>query len=298
MEKLDQNLKKELLTWHEKLFARSVRRKEKLQRLKESLGSICNQRCLLISGGDAMIARNLRQNGTVWEVLGINEKAVTGLRQILDDEVKQFAELPLPYEDNSFDTLIIADALECVPQDYDFIKDCHRVLKSDGRLIITVGCMRSFGVIRGLNQLVGQRDEQAGRLRPGYASRQLFDILKDGFDVPGITRYSGFFSAFAGVFASLAARLVVAPCYEIPPEQVDQYLFYKYRHLNVLVGVGYAFMLLAAGLDKISGFLPRYNLIAKTKPRTWRSRKVPVLADGRSIAEAALNTKIGTAVEF
>lgn len=298
MEEHDQNLKQELLAWHEKLFAHSVRRKEKLQRVKESLGSIINQRCLLISGGDGMMARKLRQNGTAWDVLGVHEQAATGLRQLLDTEVKQLAGLPLPYEDNSFDTLVIADALECVEQDYDFIKECHRVLKSDGRLIITVGCMRGFGVIRGLNQLIGRPDADAGRVRPGYMSRQLFDILKDGFDVPGITRYSGFFLEFAGVFASLAAKCSVASCYERPPAQVDQGLFHKYRNLNMLAGVMYGLMLLAAGLDRISGFLPRYNLIAKTKPRTWRPRKVPVLADGRSIAEAALNTKIGTAVEF
>lgn len=298
MEKLDQNLKQELLAWHEKLFARSVRRKDKLQRLKEALGSTSTQRCLLISGGDAMIAHKLRQNGTAWETMGVHEKATVSLRQILGDEVTPFVQLPLPYEENSFDTVVVADALECVEQDYDFIKDCHRVLKSDGRLIVTVSSMRSHGVIRGLNTLVGQRGEEAGRLRPGYMSRQLFDILKDGFDVPGITRYSGFFTELAGVFTSLAARLTVGSCYEMPPEQVDQYLFYKYRHLNMLAGVGYGLMLLAIGLDKATGFLPRYNLIAKTKPRAWRPRKVPVLADGRSIAEAALNTRIGTAVEF
>jgi SAM-dependent methyltransferase len=245
-----------------------------------------------------MLVRKLQQNGTVWEVLAVHEQAAVGLRQILTTEVTQFGELPLPYEDNSFDTLVIVDSLECVDQDYDFIKDCHRVLKSDGRLIVTVSCMRSCGVIRGLHKLMGRRDAQAGLLRPGYASRQLFDLMKDGFDVPGITRYSGFFTELVDVFSSLAARMMGVPCYEMPPARVDQELFRRYGRLNFVAGLGSLFLLLAVGLDKMSAFMPRYDLIAKTKPRVWRPRKIPVLADGRSIAEAALNTKIGTAVEF
>lgn len=298
MEKLDQDLRRELLVWHERLFNRSVRRKEKLQRLKEALGSTSNQRCLLISGGDAIIARKLQQNGTVWSVLGIHQAATTGLQQLVDEEVATFGALPLAYEDNSFDTVVIEGALECVEEDAAFIKDCHRVLKSDGCLIITVGCMRSCGVIRGLNELLGRCDEGAGRLRSGYMSRQLFDILKDGFDVPGITRFSGFFTEFFGVFSSLAAKMSGVPYYEMPADRVDAALFSKYRHLNTLVGFGRGFIWFGTLLDKMFMLLPRYNLIAKTKPRFWRSRKVPVLADGRSIAEAALNTKIGTAVEF
>jgi SAM-dependent methyltransferase len=298
MDVLDQNLRRELLTWHERLFSHSIRRKEKLMRLKESLGSTSHQHCLLISAGDVMLAQKLRQNGTVWDFLAVTDASATGMGQVLNADISRFSGLPLAYEENTFDSVVIADALEYIEPDYEFIKECHRVLKSDGRLVITVGSMRNFGLIRGLKQLIGPNDLQAGRFRPGYTSRQLFDILKDGFDVPGITRYSGFFTELTGIWSSLSARIIAGPHYEIPPEQVDQYLFYKYRNLNAAFAIGHLFMWFSTILDKIFIMFPRYNLIAKTKTRAWRPRKIPVLADGRSIAEAALNTRIGTAVEF
>lgn len=298
MDVLDQNIRQELVTWHEKLFSRSIRRKEKLARLKESLGSTIQHRCLLISSGDAMIAQKLRQSGTVWSVLAMNDAAANGLSGVLGEEVHSIKEGRLLFDDNAFDTVVISDALEYVESDYEFVKECHRVLKSTGGLVVTVDSLRGYGLIRGLRQLVGPTDSQAGRYRPGYTSRQLFDLFKDGFDVPGITRYSGFFTEFSAIGSALMARLTAGARYEVPPEEVGRNLFYKYRSLNIAFALGYVFMWFSTVLDKVTIFLPRYKLIAKTKPRTWRSRATPKLKDGRSLAEAALNTKIGTAVEF
>lgn len=43
----------------------------------------------------------------------------------------------LPFEDDAFDCIIAAAALEHTAQDYESLKELYRVLKTDGRLIIT-----------------------------------------------------------------------------------------------------------------------------------------------------------------
>ena len=60
----------------------------------------------------------------------------------------------------------------------------------------------------------------------------------------------------------------------------------------------YPFFWLAAQLDKLLFFTKGYCLIGRARRRQWRPRRTPVLADGRSIAEAALGGKIGTAAPF
>ena len=109
--------------------------------------------------------------------------------------------------------------------------------------------------------------------------------------------------AFARLFAytplgALANRLARGP-YNMPPEKPGSEEFYHYSRLSAFASLVYPLMWF---LDKIErllrGFVPGHNLIAKTKRRVWRARRTPIFIDGRSIAEAALNTKIGTAAPF
>ena len=55
---------------------------------------------------------------------------------------------------------------------------------------------------------------------------------------------------------------------------------------------------LAVALDTLLAFTRGYDLIARARRRPWRPRRAPILSDGRSIAEAALGGKIGTAAPF
>ena len=54
-----------------------------------------------------------------------------------------------------------------------------------------------------------------------------------------------------------------------------------------------------AGLrDMVREFPAGYHMVVRARRRVWRPRLTPKLQDGRSIADAALNTKIGTAQPF
>ncbi len=71
-------------------------------------------------------------------------------------------------------------------------------------------------------------------------------------------------------------------------------VLYRYRRLNTLAGIAYPLLWLLSKLE----FLPGHKLALKSRRRLWRPRTTPKLVDGRSIAEAAINTKIGTAAPF
>ena len=85
----------------------------------------------------------------------------------------------------------------------------------------------------------------------------------------------------------------------MPGEKTGTEEFYHYTKLNALAIMAYPLMWLLSKLEeKLLFFVPGHNMVAKTKRRVWRARKQPILIDGRSIAEAAINTKIGTAAPF
>jgi SAM-dependent methyltransferase len=195
---------------------------------------------------------------------------------------------------------VIVDALERVRDDLAFIKECHRVLKTDGRLVITAARKMIF-CIGGcpLRSLLGLSWRRKGLERPGYSSQEFFDVLKSGFDVPETDSYSTCCIEVPGLICEALANKAVHGPYNMPPENAGTEEFYHYTKLNVFATLAYPLMWLFAKIETaILGFMPGHNIAAKTKRRVWRVRTQPVLIDGRSIAEAAINTKIGTAAPF
>ena len=133
-------------------------------------------------------------------------------------------------------------------------------------------------------------DEARGRARPGYTESVLFDLLKDGFDVQETSGYGRFFTEFANLLAELFAGMSPAAC---EPAALDV------RRLKRAAAVFTAFtpvFWLAGVLDGVFFFLPHHHMVLRAKRRMmWVPRVTPRLRDGRSIAEAALGSKIGTA---
>jgi len=300
MKVMDANLRNEVVRWQEKLFKRSVRRQMRLRQIKELIRITTNQDCLEITAGDGMISARLREGGGRWETLVLTAAAKASLDWFVEDQVELLQGPAIKEADGTFDLVVIVDALERVRDDYAFIKECHRVLKSDGRLVITAARKMSFcpGGCP-LRSMLGLSWRAKGLERPGYTSGELFEVLKDGFDVPETDSYSSGCVEVPGLlFEGLANKLVHGP-YNMPGANAGTEEFYHYAKLNVLAMLFYPLMWIPSKLEgNLLFFIPGYNMVAKTKRLVWRARKQPVLRDGRSIAEAAINTKIGTAAPF
>ena len=299
MKVMDDNLRNEAVRWQGKLFKRSVRRQTRLRKIKELINSTTNQTCLEITAGDGMISTGLREGGGRWKTLVLSEATKAALNWFVEDQVEVFPGVSIHEPDGTFDLVVIVDALERIRDDYAFIKECHRVLKPEGRLVLTAARKIVCLGVCPLRSMLGLSWRAKGLERPGYTSGELFEVLKDGFDVPETESYSTCCVEVPGLLCEAAANKLVHEPYNMPGENAGTEEFYHYAKLNAFAMAAYPLMWLLGKLEEqILFFLPGHNLIAKTKRRVWRVRKQPVLIDGRSIAEAAINTKIGTAAPF
>lgn len=300
MKAMDANLRNETIRWQEKLFKRSVRRQMRLKKIKELLGITSNQRCLEITSGDGIISSQFRADGGTWKTLVTDAAAQTALAYFLEDETQVLQGPVIDAPDHTFDAVVIVDALERIRDDYAFIRECHRVLKTDGRLVISAARKSAFCPVGcPLRAAVGLSWKRRGQERPGYSPHEFFDVLKDGFDVPETGTYSTCCVEAPGLLSEALANKVAHGPYNMPPDNADTEQFYQYTRLHTFATLVYPLMWLASRMENVLNYiLPGHNIAAKTKRRVWRERRTPVLIDGRSIAEAALNTKIGTAAPF
>jgi SAM-dependent methyltransferase len=299
MKEMDENLRNEVVRWQVKLFKRSVRRQIRLRKLKELIGITTNQNCLEITAGDGVISTRLREGGGRWKTLVLSNEAKASLDWFLENQAELLQNATLKEADGTYDVVVIVDALERVRDDYAFIKDCHRALKPDGRLVITAARKMVCMGVCPLRSMTGLSWRAKGLERPGYTSGEFFEVLKDGFDVPETDSYSTCCVEVPGLLCEALANKLARGVYNMPGEQTGTEEFYHYTKLNALAILVYPLMWMLSKLEeKLLFFIPGHNMVAKTKRRVWRARKQPILIDGRSIAEAAINTKIGTAAPF
>ncbi len=295
MEKMDNNLDGEIRRWQEKLFKRSIRRTRKLDRLKDLVGNTAGLQCLEISDGDSMVSAHLRSLGGSWKTTVSTQRAAASISYgTNENNTVLVGHGKLPFEDQSIDRVVIVDALKGFANDHDVIHECHRILKSDGWVIISETYRRPASLVALLQRLFGVSPVAKGQKRNGYTSSELYNILKDGFDVPETIAYSNGLLESAATIGELAQKLLLGAPYWLVREKAGQDMLYRYRRLHTLASFTYPLLWI---LSKIE-FLPGHKLLVKSRRRLWRPRLQPKLIDGRSIAEAAINTKIGTAAPF
>jgi len=247
-----------------------------------------------------MISRKLRDGGGTWTTIASDAAAQAALSWFVDGEAGLLDGMAIDSPDGTYDAVVVIDVLERVRDDHAFIKECHRVLKTDGRLVVAAARKQVlFPLGSPLRFMLGLSWRRKGLERPGYSPHGFFDVLKDGFDVPETISFATCCIEAPGlVCEALANRLVGGP-YNMPTEKTDTEAFYHYTTLYTVASLLWPLMWLASKAESVLiGFLPGHNMAAKTKRRVWRERRTPILIDGRSIAEAALNTKIGTAAPF
>jgi ubiquinone/menaquinone biosynthesis C-methylase UbiE len=287
--------------WHLRLFQKSLLKRAKWRQIERMMPPMNGDATGLDIGADnGVISLLLRKRGGVWSSVDSDPLAVNSIRCLVGDNVALMGNGKLPFGDESFNVVVIIDMLEHLEDDGAFIKECHRVLKPAGRLIINVPHIKKYTLLRPLRNLVGLTDKEHGHVRSGYTKNQLFHVIKDGFDVEESTTYSRFFVEFLDIFIRLAAKKSGGTDERSSSKGlvIDESRFEKMQKLFRVYSVLFPFFWIASQLDHLLFFTKGHSLIAKSRRRLWIPRKTPVLRDGRSIADATLNTKIGTASPF
>lgn len=257
----------------------------RLRVLGQLLGGIKGAVCLAVGSGGEAFNGGLRDIGGSWTFVDVG-----ALREEPDAKHGGALRRILPFKEGSFERVVVLDQLLEVRADYLFMAECHRVLKPGGLLVVDVPHDKRWTVWRPMRRLLGAEPEALGRVRPGYTERGLFDVLKDGFDVQEARTYSRFFSEGVDTFV----RMTAGALGWAGDGSTDPSRGRFARFMSVMRPV----YQVASWLDFIVFFTGGYRMASVARRRIWKPRRVPVLRDGRTIADAAINTKIGTATQF
>jgi len=259
------------------VFKRALPMQVKLHEIIRLLGNTEKLICLDIGAENAMMSHHLRKRGGEWYSAVKGQKEFDAANAVVDGNVHIMDGKTLPFKKAFFDVLVIIDYLELAESDENFIEECHRVLKPDGKLIVNVAKISSWMVIRPLQRMMGLTFEKKGLIRPGYSESQLFNILKHGFDVHNMRSYSRFFVELTDTFVQF---------FKARAKESDPGNYKKTKNIYSMAFLPYR---IAYQFDMLLFFTRGYNLIATAKRRAWRPRNTPVLVDGRSISEAVLH---------
>jgi len=288
--------------WHLRLFKRSLLKQDKLKAILQLLRSPRGKNCLDVGGDNGVIPYFLRKQGGSWQSVDMSPKAVRSMKELLGDEgVHLIKGYDLPMDDHSLDVVVIIDLLEHLERDDLFVQECHRVLRQQGSLIINVPHIKKGSPIRGLRNMLGLTDEAHGHVRPGYTQTDIYNLVKDGFDIVEVRTYSKFFVQLVDTGIQFVGSFLSGGHEEGEVSKgvmIDEQDFYKYQKAFRFYSLVYPILWLASKLDLFLFMFKGHALIVEAKARVWKPRREVKIADGRSIADASINTKIGSAAPF
>ena len=281
--------------WSLQLFRLSLLKQEKWRAIARLLGPMEHQSGLDIGGDNGVISLLLRRQGGAWTSAEGSAPAVAAIRRLVGDRVVEIEGHRLPLADGQFDVVVIIDYLEHVIADEAFIAECHRVLKPHGTLVVnTPHCKRS--PLHALRRLLGLTDRRHGHVRPGYTVNQLFNVLKNGFDVQEVQTYSRCCSQLLDTGIRWISERRGVPRDAVKGALIGEAEFRRLGKLIRLYRALYPLFWLAVQMDRLLFFTRGFMLIVRARRRNWIPRAAtPVLRDGRSLAEATLGGHIGSA---
>jgi SAM-dependent methyltransferase len=205
--------------WQLRMFDTSLKKKLKFAHLRQHLGDVQGQRCLLLTCGDNNGALNylFSELGGTWSWADVEDRSIPEMERFLGASVAHVAPERLIYGDGSFDKIIVIDTHEHLPDPEPFNRELARVLAPGGRLVVTVPNGDSAKPAILLKNLVGMTKESYGHCRWGYNRRQLSALLQGvGLNVISTSSYSRFFTETLELALNVAYVKLLAPKSKAP----------------------------------------------------------------------------------
>ncbi len=208
--------------------------------------------CLDLGFTNPAASLQLRRLGGYWMSAAVDGPQRRSAAAVLGEEnVLQIGmDGEFPFEDKQFEVVVLARGMLNGDPSHDLrvIVECHRVLKTPGFLIVCSDYHRRFS-------LLGQGGHG------GYSEKQMFNLLKLGFDVLGVKTYCRFWVQLVRhCFGAGTSSPVAGFCYSV-----------------------------ANALDKLLFLSKGYYIIANGRRKRWRdSHSTDFSAHGVSIGEGAL----------
>lgn len=161
-----------LFAQEEKHFWFISRKKFILQNIKKILHT--NSKIIEIGAGTGNVSRYLEKNG--YKNISVGEMHLNGLKYAQSygiEDCYQFNLLDTPFE-NEFDAVCMFDVLEHIPDDSLALQNVHKMLKDDGKIILTVPS----------HMWLWNRDDAIAGHKIRYIKKELVKKLEqNGFEV-------------------------------------------------------------------------------------------------------------------
>ena len=284
--------------WPLRLYKLSLLKQEKFRALCAMLGPTAGLTCLDIGGDNGVISLLLRRGGGTWTSADGGATAVAAIRQLVGERVVEMDGCRLPLPDKQFDRVVVIDYIEHVIEDEAFIAECHRVLKPDGVLIVNTPHIKR-SLLVGLRRLLGLSDAHHGHVRPGYTEAQLFAVLKNGFNVEAVRTYSRFCTQLLDTGLRWISERKSGSHDDVKGTLLREADFKKLDNALRLYRLVFPLFWLAVQLDRLLFFTRGFMLIVRARRRPWLQRPMShPLVNGRSLSEATLGGKIGSAAKL
>jgi len=214
---------------------------------------------------NAGVSRILRQTGGYWMSVEPTPQRRDLVAVALGDDTVLSAgeEGELPFEDKQFDVVVLAHGV--LPGSRfsgTMVKECHRILKTGGHFILTVEYRKKFGLAAALN-----RQRLVSGAGACYTEAEIFQLLKDGFDVLGFRHTCRFWVQLVRQWADRrsGARMRGTP---------NAWLRFLYG--------------LALVLDAPLVLTKGYQMTVYGRRKGWREKHSRVLGVGTPVSDAVL----------
>jgi SAM-dependent methyltransferase len=188
---------KAALPWQIEMFRRSIKKQQKLEALLDILGEVNGLNCLLVTCGDNNGALNwhFRKHGGVWTWADVSGENLDQISELLGETVHAPSHDRLPFSSEEFDIVVSIDVLEHLPHDQPFLHELTRVMKKDGRALVTVPNGDPRLLANRIKWRAGMSPEVYGHVRAGYTLMELESTLRQaGLSPTDKGGYSRFFT--------------------------------------------------------------------------------------------------------
>ncbi len=258
-----------------KLYQNDLVLQVTLQEVKRALGPLIGHNCLNIGDVGGIYGAALRKHGGNWSSVVTSDQEAKLVSEFIDEDVSILEDNEIPFEDKVFDLVVLINSLEEVDADSDLIAECHRVLKHNGYLIVVTGYLKKYTIIYKLQQMLGSSYDKLGMVRAGYSEKEIFVLLKDGFDMSNLRTFLRFFVNIVDAFVRPSVG-------RINNTESMNNAVKCYKKASILYKIAYQ-------LDLLQFVFKGFSMICTAKKREWVPRNKPILTYNRSLGESVIS---------
>jgi SAM-dependent methyltransferase len=253
--------------WQLQIFNKSIKKKEKLKLIDKRLKIDPSYVVLDLGCAQGILSYFLRQKGGHWISADLDFENLKTSQELLKTSLIQVEPGILPFKAGSFDMVVSLDYLEHLEDDDLCLAEIHRVLKTDGQLVMATPHIGRIFLLHRLRPLLGLKLEFYGHKREGYSTKGLKEKLeKHRFFVEKKQTFSRFFSEFLELIINVLYRKFSEKKHtkalrdgQIRPTTEEE--FNAKRKTFKLYGFLYPAVWLCSKLDKLLFFQKGYSLL-------------------------------------